>query len=79
MTEIMGGRGQRRYWLLNRIDWVRGWLRSRLTPWTVCGNERPLTPNGTFVLVCNKKRRHRGNHMDRRNLLAPRAAPTRGE
>lgn len=61
----MGGPGQRRYWLLNRWGGVRAWLRTHLLPRSLCGNEHPMTPSGKLVLVCDRRRGHSGNHMDR--------------
>jgi hypothetical protein len=58
---IMGGRGQRRYWLANRADGIRGLVRATLLPQSLCGSVGRITGQ-----TCDRKRGHRGIHQDRR-------------
>ena len=57
----MGGRGQRKYWLANKADGIRGLARATFLPRSLCGAATPVAS-----LSCDLRRRHKGNHSDRR-------------
>lgn len=69
--DFLGGPGQRRSWLSNRVDGVRAVARGVLAPGSYCGS----THEHMVKLSCDKKRGHKGNHMDRRWVARMKPSP----
>lgn len=61
----MGGRGQRRYWLLNKTGGLRARARTLLAPASLCRDRRPMTQSGKLWLECDLRKGHKGSHHDR--------------
>lgn len=54
-----------KYWWVNKADGVRAWVRVCFAPSTICGEHKWLGQPGGIRFRCDRKRGHKGNHMDR--------------